>query len=105
MSAPIFNIYHLTIMDDIPLPSQGSDCYYGFVICAKNEDDARKLAQTNGGNEVEICTNGDKYPEYLDKNIRHWFPFWTNKNKTSCEEIGISNKKNLLIIESSYVSE
>ena len=104
MTNNAYFIYHLTINQNVPMPNGGNDCYYGFVINAMNIESARKIAQINGGNEVEICTIGDDCPNIIDRNIRTWFPFWTNSNKTSCVKIGKSFLKDECIIESSYES-
>jgi len=46
----------------------GYDEYVGFVICAENEENARKLASTMGFSEEEG-------------------KIWLNKNDTNCEEV------------------
>jgi hypothetical protein len=56
------------------------DCYDSFVISAYTELQARRIAQFNGG--VEIEENN-----YSIKKI----PFWTNKELSSCELLDTNN--------------
>ena len=54
------------------------DCAKGFVICARNENNARQLI-TNNKNELTV---GDE--------INYRKDFWLNSSFTKCESIGHS---------------
>ena len=89
-----FYIYHLCINENVYMPNDGEDCYYGFVIISNNEDSARNMAQINGGDEVEN--------KCINNNIRHSHPFWTDKSKTVCIVCGESYLQQEMILESSF---
>lgn len=89
-----FYIYHLCINDNVYMPNDGEDCYYGFVIVSTDEKSARNMAQINGGDEVEN--------KCINTNIRHSHPFWTDQNKTTCIKCGESYIEDEIILESSF---
>ena len=60
------------------------DKAFGFVVCAKNEKEARKLAQKDGG-----CETSDR--KYKD------FPAWTDNKYSTCEELIPVNESKIII--------
>lgn len=64
------HIWHLTRTDEI-----GWDEAIGFVVIARNEAEARRLAQAQGGDEC-ASFSGDA-------------PFWTDSPHVRCERIGV----------------
>ena len=46
------------------------DKAFGFIVCAASEDEARQIAQANGGDET-----------------RSGEPAWTDSNLSTCEEM------------------
>ena len=91
-----FYIYHLCVNENVLMPNDGDDCYYGFVIISTDEKSARNMAQINGGDEVE---NENKCQ---NNNIRHSHPFWIDQKKTKCALIGESYIQQEIILESSF---
>ena len=68
------HIWHLTRTDEI-----GPDEAIGFVVIARTEAEARRLAQDAGGDE---CVS------YND-NERSDVPFWLDSPHVRCERIGV----------------
>ena len=68
----------------------GFECYYSFVINAYSEEEARRIAQFEGGVETK------------KKNSNKKKPFWTSNKHSSCE---LLNKNELGIVCSSYTGE
>lgn len=58
------------------------DKAFGFVVRAKTEEEARKLAQSCGGDE--IGWNDD-------------FPAWTSSKHSTCEELNASGDAGVII--------
>ncbi len=57
----------------------GYDCYDGFVVEADNEIEARKIAQENGGDEIQEWVH--RYTKRID------VQFWINAALSTCEPI------------------
>jgi len=67
------------------LINTGYDCYYRFLIKAKTEADARRLAQENGGDELY----GGDSQHHLPFSRRTKIPYWTDERSASCTNIGV----------------
>jgi hypothetical protein len=92
MNSNKFFIFHLIVNDNVYMPNDGADCYYGFVIISTDEKSARNMAQINGGDEVENnCPNN---------NNKH--SFWIDEVKTACVKCGESYINEEMILESSF---
>jgi len=66
------HIWHLTRTDEI-----GWDEAIGFVVIARTEAEARRLAQAWGGDE---CASFDESSDV---------PFWLDSPHVRCERIGV----------------
>lgn len=70
------HIWHLTRTDEI-----GWDEVIGFVVIARTEAEARRLAQAQGGEECAVFSYDDDEPSDT--------PFWLDSPHVRCERIGV----------------
>jgi len=61
----------------------GYDCYDSFIIRAESEEEARSIAQNNGGDEIYNCVYNE-------------ISIWTNENITSCEIVNDDGKSGII---------
>lgn len=72
----------------------GYDSFSSFLIEANSEEDARKIAQDNGGDEISYW-----YPGYTKHET---IPYWTSDEFSTCQELSSTDFKPGEIIMSSY---
>lgn len=70
------HIWHLTRTDEI-----GRDEAIGFVVIARTEMEARRLAQGAGGDECAAFSYDDDEPSDV--------PFWLDSPHVRCERLGV----------------
>lgn len=66
------------------------DKAFGFIVCAKDEKEARKLAQDDGGDEITDFKYNNS-PPWAD------IPAWTDNRYSTCEELLATNKSEIII--------
>ena len=63
------------------------DKAFGFVIRAETEEDAREIAQSDNGEEINFWVN-NKYYE---------LPAWTSAEHSTCEELLADGEEGIII--------
>lgn len=86
-------------------PFSGYDIKIGFVIRAESEEEARKMAEENAGDEVYATygkwLNGDTVRKELEEDeFVHYDGIWTNENLVECIELTEDEEEEIVL--SSY---
>ena len=81
-------LYRLTIHDEIKKEIPCWDISTKFIIYAESESSARSMAQTESNGYEIKAWDPVRETSIFDTNI----PFWTDVDKTKCEEIVLNDE-------------